>query len=207
MLLAITAGAGPLGWAYLACLLLGLIYGAMAGLFGLFGHHHDFDHGFDSPGHSGPEVQGMGHEPGAADSGMHMSLTNPIVLVSFGGGGLATMQLLGWGTASLVVAASSGLVLGAATFALFNQIFRMTQGSSGPREQEVIGNAAEVITPIPVNGLGEIAYTRRGSRFTAPARAESGDAVPKQSIVTITRIVGHTYYIRTPQIRTSGAQA
>jgi hypothetical protein len=58
-----------------------------------------------------------------------------------------------------------------------------------------------------VNGLGEIAYTRRGSRFTAPARAESGDAVPKQSIVTITRIVGHTYYIRTPQIRTSGAQA
>ncbi|MGD1278279.1 MAG: NfeD family protein [Tepidisphaeraceae bacterium] len=201
MLLAATAGVSPLGWAYLVCLLLGLTYGAMAGLFGLLGGHHDFHHGFDSPGHTPSEVQGMGHEPGAADSGIHMTPMNPVViaifLVSFGGTGLASMQLLGWGVASLALSAPSGFVMAAVTFAIFNKLFSMTQGSSGPSEQEVIGKEAEVITPIPENGLGEIAYTRRGSRFTAPARAESGAAVAKQSIVTVTRIVGHTYYIKT----------
>ena len=200
MILAATAGVDPLGWGYLACLLLGLTYGALAGLFSLLGGHHDLGHSFDSPGHAPAEIQGMGHDASQADSGMHMSPTNPVViaifLVSFGGTGLATMQLLGWRFASLAIAAPSGLVMGAVTFAIFDEFFSLTQGSSDPAEQEVIGKEAEVITPIPENGLGEIAYTRRGSRFTAAARTESGAAVARQSIVTVTRIVGHTYYVK-----------
>ena len=55
---------------------------------------------------------------------------------------------------------------------------------------------AEVITPIPADGLGEIAYVRRGSRFTASARGEGGVAIPNRSVVTIVRIVGNTYYVK-----------
>jgi membrane protein implicated in regulation of membrane protease activity len=178
-----------------------LTYGALAGLFGLLGGHHEFNHsGFDASGHAGAEGHAAGHDAGDSNSGMHMSPTNPVViaifLVSFGGTGLASMQLLGWKVASLAIAAPSGFVMGAMTFAIFNKLFSITQGSSDPSEQEIIGRGAEVITPIPENGLGEIAYTRRGSRFTAPARTESGTAVAKQALVTVTRIVGHTFYVK-----------
>jgi len=82
------------------------------------------------------------------------------------------------------------------TFAFFNKIFKITQGSSEPHVQELVGKEAEVITPIPTDGLGEIAYVRRGSRFTASARAEGGVAIPNRSVVTIVRIVGNTYYVK-----------
>lgn len=202
MLLAATTSVGPLGWAYLVCLLLGLFYGLLAGVFSLVGGHHDIHHDFETPGHTPSEVAQMGHEPGTVDSGIHMTPFNPVVvaifLVSFGGTGLATMQLFGWNLASLAVAAPSGFAMGGVTFAIFEKLFSITQGSSEPAQQEIIGKEAEVITPIPENGLGEIAYNRRGSRFTAAARSESGGAVAKQTVVTVTRIVGHTYFVKPP---------
>jgi len=191
---------GPLGWAYLVCLLLGLFYGLFAGLFSLIGGHFGGADADMSPGHSGPEIADMGHEPGTADAGTHLSPFNPAVIaifqVSFGGTGLATMQLFGWKLASLAVAAPSGLVMAAVTFALFNKLFSVTQASSAPGQAELLGREAEVITPIPAAGLGEIAYSRRGTRFTAAARSESGAAVPKQAVVVIVRIVGHTHYVK-----------
>ena len=201
MLLLVTAGVGALGLAYLVCLLLGLFYGLFAGLFSLVGGHlGGAEHGEISPGHTAPEVSQMGHEPGTVDSGMHMTPFSPVILsiflVSFGGTGLATMQLLGWEIASLAVAAPSGFVMAALTFAMFNKIFSVTQGSSEPTQQEAIGKEAEVITPIPADGLGEIAYNRRGSRFSAAARSESGAPIAKQTVVTVTRVVGHTFYVK-----------
>jgi membrane protein implicated in regulation of membrane protease activity len=196
-----TTSLGPLGWAYLACLLAGVCYGFFAGLFSVVGGHFGGDHGGgDSVGHTDAEVDQMGHEPGTVDSGVHMTPFNPVVvaifLVSFGGTGLAAMQLFGWDLGSLAVAAPSGFVMGAVTFALFEKIFSVTQGSSEPSQQELIGKEAELITPIPQAGLGEIAYSRRGSRFTAAARSESGGPVAKHTVVVITRIVGNMYYVK-----------
>ena len=200
MLILAAAGMGPLGWAYLICLLIGLFYGIFAGLFSLIGGHFG-GHVDHTVGHTGAEVSDMGHEPGAVDAGVHMTPLNPVVvaifLVSFGGTGLATMQLLAWTYASLAVAAPSGFVMAGITFAVFEKIFSMTQGSSEPSQQEIIGKQAEVITPIPENGLGEIAYTSRGSRFTGAARSESGVPVPKHAVVVVTRIVGNMFYIKT----------
>ncbi len=193
------------GWslelAYLICLCLGLFYGFFAGLFSWFGGHFGGgDQDMDSPGHTDAEVSQMGHEPGTADSGMHISPFSPVVvsifMVSFGGTGLATIQMFGWRLGSLAVAAPSGFVMGAMAFAFFNRIFKALQGSSEPTVQESVGKEAEVITPIPADGLGEIAYVRRGSRFTASARAEGGVAIPNRSVVTISRIVGNTYYVK-----------
>ncbi|HUK83248.1 MAG TPA: NfeD family protein [Verrucomicrobiae bacterium] len=196
----IAATVGPLGWAYLICLLLGLFYGIFAGLFSLVGGHSGVHHGIEGAGHTADEVSQMGHEPGTIDSGVHMTPFNPVViaifLVSFGGTGLASMQLFNWHLVSLAVAAPSGFVLAAITFAIFERMFSATQGSSEPTQQEAIGKEAEVITPIPENGLGEIAYTRRGSRFTAAARSESGAAIPKHSVVTVTRVVGNMFHVK-----------
>jgi membrane protein implicated in regulation of membrane protease activity len=201
MLLLAAAGMGALGSAYLVCLLLGLFYGLFAGIFSLVGGHlGGAEHGDLAPGHTAAEVSQMGHEPGTVDSGMHMTPFSPVILaiflVSFGGTGLAAMQLLNWEIASLAVAAPSGFVMAVVTFAMFNKLFSITQGSSEPAQQEIIGKEAEIITPIPADGLGEISYTQRGSRFSAAARSESGAAIPKQTVVTVTRIVGHTFYVK-----------
>jgi len=193
-------GNATLSWGYLICLLLGLFYGVFAGLFAILGGHFGEHHGIESLGHSQAEVSEMGHDPGTVDSGLHLTPLNPVVvsifLVAFGGTGLATIELLGWNIGSLAVATPAAFVLAAITFAIFDKLFSATQGSSEPGQQEIVGKEAEVITPIPANGLGEIAYTRRGSRFTAAARSDSGAAVPKNVIVTVTRIVGHTHYVK-----------
>jgi membrane protein implicated in regulation of membrane protease activity len=192
----------PLETAYTICLFLGFFYGVFAGFFSIVGGHTDLGGhgGVEGPGHTGPEVSTMGHEPGAVDSGLHMTPLNPVVLaiflVSFGGTGLATMHLFSWRYGSLAVAAPSGFVLAGITFLVFQKLFSIAQASSAPIQMEMVGKEAEIITPISTGGLGEIAYVRRGTRFTAPARSEDGGAVPSHTLVTVTRIVGGTYVVK-----------
>jgi hypothetical protein len=130
-------GVAALGYGYLICLLVGLFYGVFAGLFAALGGHSGEHHGMESLGHTDAEVSQMGHEPGRVDSGLHLTPFSPVVvsifLVAFGGTGLATMQLFDWKLASLAVAAPSGFVLAAITFAIFDKLFSVTQGSSEPR--------------------------------------------------------------------------
>ena len=57
---------------------------------------------------------------------------------------------------------------------LFNTMFKKTQSSSESRVSTLIGQTASIVTPIPPDGVGEIAYVQGGSRYTAPARTEGG---------------------------------
>ena len=79
---------------------------------------------------------------------------------------------------SAPLAVVSGLLIAAAVFRLFNSIFHKTQSSSESHVLGLIGQTANVITPIPENGVGEIAYVDQGSRYSSPARAEYGKPVP-----------------------------
>jgi hypothetical protein len=54
------------------------------------------------------------------------------------------------------------------------------------------GTRGEVIVAIPEHGLGEIAYTARGSRYNAPARSMDGQPVRQFSSIVIRKIVGGT---------------
>ena len=78
---------------------------------------------------------------------------------------------------------------------LLNTVFSKTQSSSEGRLANVVGTSATIITPIPLDGVGEIAYVQAGSRYTAPARSENGVAVPNGATVKITRIVGTQFYV------------
>ena len=80
-------------------------------------------------------------------------------------------------------------------FSLFNWMFQKTQSSSESRAASLVGQTASIITPIPADGVGEIAYVQGGTRYTAPARTESGSAVPAGKPVRVTRIVGTQYYV------------
>jgi membrane protein implicated in regulation of membrane protease activity len=60
---------------------------------------------------------------------------------------------------------------------------------------QLLGQEANVISPIPSDGVGEIAYVQGGSRYSAPARTENGVAIPAGRPVKITRIVGTQFYV------------
>ncbi len=132
---------------------------------------------------------------------MHFSPLSPVTVAmfvtSFGAGGIVSMHILNIkGVGSLLIATLAGFVIAAITFVIFYKMFKMTQGSSTPGAAELVGIEAEVITAIPADGLGEIAYVVRGTRLTAPARSEDGKPCPAHSTVKITRITGNTYYVK-----------
>jgi membrane protein implicated in regulation of membrane protease activity len=79
---------------------------------------------------------------------------------------------------------------------LLRQLFKRTQSSSESRVGTLVGLTATIITPIPENGVGEIAYVQAGTRYTAPAREEHGAPVPSGRAVQITRVVAAQFYVK-----------
>ena len=62
--------------------------------------------------------------------------------------------------------------------------------------QWLIGIVAEITTPIPENGIGQIAFVAKGSRITYSARAtDEQSPVERGTPVRIERIVGGMAYV------------
>jgi membrane protein implicated in regulation of membrane protease activity len=177
---------------YTACLALGLLFTIISAVAG-----HFFG------GHDGGDVGTGGHaEAGYDHSGLPgISLFSPTVLAcfvtAFGACGLVLSHIESTRSMwiSAPVSAVAGVVMAVLAFSLFNWMFQKTQSSSESRAASLVGQTASIITPIPADGVGEIAYVQGGTRYTAPARTESGSAVPAGKPVRVTRIVGTQYYV------------
>ena len=78
---------------------------------------------------------------------------------------------------------------------ILNFLFTRSQGSSESKIASLVGQTAILLTPIPENGVGEIAYVQGGTRYTAPARAESHGPIAQGETVRINRIVGTQFYV------------
>src|SRR4030095_4295393 len=190
---------------YLFCFALGLIFavvsGILSGLFGGHGGHAAVPGGHDIDVNSPTHIDVAGH----ADSGaVHFSPLSPVTIcmfiTAFGGVGLIGKQLLQLDLpAHLALAGLSGFVVAGATFFLFNALFKVTQGSSVPGQLEVLGIDAEVTTAIPRDGIGEIAYVLRGSRYTAPARGLTGEPHAARQVVVVRKVVGGTFLVEPPE--------
>ena|SRR5436189_2523236 len=182
---------------YAICLVVGLVFTLGSAIAGHFfgGHGHDSDVGTGGHAEAGFDHSGM---PG-------ISFFSPTVLASFvtafGAFGLIFSRLEA--TKSVWISAPLSLVGGgliaAVVFWLFNAMFSKTQSSSESRVASLVGQVASIVTPIPENGVGEIAYVQGGSRYTAPARAEKGAAVRAGQTVKITRVVGSQFYVEVTQ--------
>ena len=120
-----------------------------------------------------------------------------IFVTCFGASGFVLEEYVKTGAyVSIPIAFGIGAAVTAGMLAIFAKIFSITQQSSEPNASELAGIVAQVLTPILENGIGEIAYTARGSRFTAPARHVQGWAVPAHTAVVIERLVGNVVYVR-----------
>jgi membrane protein implicated in regulation of membrane protease activity len=179
---------------YLFCLVVGFVFVLGSAVLGHFGGG-DHGHVDGSGGHA---------EAGADNSDAPgVSLFSPIVMAAFvaafGAFGLIFSQFEA--TKSPIV--SAGLSIVCAVFVagsmvnLLRKLVRASDSSSESRVATLIGQPATVITPIPANAVGEIAYVQAGSRYTAPAREETGLPVGTGSEVRITRIVGSQFYVTT----------
>src|SRR5262249_41666935 len=98
-----------------------------------------------------------------------------------------------WVSAPLAIL--GGLFVAGAVLWLFGMIFHQTQSSSESRVGTLVGHEATVITPIPPQGVGEIAYVQSGTRYSAPARNEGSSAIANGQTVKITRVVGSQFYV------------
>src|SRR5215831_5537185 len=179
---------------YIACLALGLLFTIISAFMGHFFGGHDV--------HAGDVGTGGHAEAGYDHSGVPgISFFSPTVLscfvTAFGACGIILSRIEATKAVwiSAPISAVAGLIMALIAFALFNFMFKQTQSSSESRVGTLVGQTASIVTPIPANGVGEIAYVQGGSRYTAPARTESGSPVPAGKPVRITRIVGTQYYV------------
>lgn len=177
---------------YLICFGVGLLFTLMSGILGgVFGGHDGHaDHG-------GPHAEGgfASHEmPGFSP----LSPTTLATFVTaFGGLGMVfhSMAATRNPLVSGPLSALGALTVATLVFWLFRTIFRKTQASSEGRVAALVGQPASLNTSIPEHGVGEISYVQGGSRYTAPARAEDGQAMLQGATVRITRIVGPEFFV------------
>jgi hypothetical protein len=178
---------------YAICLVAGFGFAVFSAILGHFMGGHDSDLGTGGHAEAGFDHSGL---PG-------ISPFSPTFIAcfatAFGALGFifSSIKLTSSPWVSAPLAAIGGFVIAAAVFSLFETAFRRTQSSSECQVATLIGQSASIITPIPENGVGEIAYIRASTRYTAPARAEKGSAIPAGRPVRITRIVGTEYYVDT----------
>lgn len=178
---------------YLVCLGVGLIFTLLTAFFGhLFGGGHE-GHVDGSGGHA---------EAGADLSDMPgVSAFSPTVITSFvtafGGFGIIFHQIPATHSpfVSAPLAVLCGLLTAGGVLWLLRQLFSRTQSSSEAKIGHLVGVMAHIITPIPENGVGEIAYVQGGTRYTAPAREENGAPIQSGKAVRIVRIIGSQFYV------------
>lgn len=176
---------------YGICLVVGLIFTVVSVMVG-----HFFGHG-DHVAGSG------GHVEAGADSSdaPGISIFSPTIIASFvtafGGFGLIFSQFAKTSRVEVSAPLSvlCGLVVASSVLTFLRSVFRHTQASSESHVARLIGAEAIVITPIPSEGVGEIAYVVGETRYTAPARTEDQSTVGNGKTVKITRIVGTQFYV------------
>ncbi|EEF61247.1 NfeD family protein [Pedosphaera parvula] len=178
---------------YLICLGVGLVFMLVTALLGhVFGGGHDAHVG-GSHGHA---------EAGADSSDMPgVSAFSPSMIAAFitafGGLGIIFKQIPATQSPfiSAPLAIAGGFAIAYMLLLFLRQVFKKTQSTSESKVGAVVGAAAHVISPIPENGVGEIAYVHGGTRYTAPAREDSGMPIPNGRTVKVVRIVGSQFYV------------
>ena len=176
---------------YLFCLVVGFVFVLGTVMLGHLGGGHGHVEG--SGGHAEAGADGS-DAPG-------VSFFSPTVMAAFvtafGAFGLIFSEVKV--TSNPVLSAGLSLVcaflVAGGIVGVLRKVVRAGDSSSESRVASLAGQIATVITPIPANGVGEIAYVQAGSRYTAPAREETGAPISSGSAVTITRVVGSQFYV------------
>ena len=205
-------------YVFIGCLAFGVFYSVISLIFSGIGSGHDMDHdGIDAGGHGFHGIDS--HDIGAdsldvngggvdlnhdgivdadhgGDSAGSPSPFSPLVIASaitaFGAVGLAAMKGFGMsGLLSTIVALAFAGAIGAAIFFGIVKFMYGSQSNSIFSINDLVETEAEVLTPIPEGGFGEIVYTSNEIRYTLPARSAAGESIKRGARVIIREISGN----------------
>ena len=151
-----------------------------------------------------PHVGGHGHD---GHVGGHDGVEGPSVLnlptimafvTWFGGVGYLLRQSMDLHAFIVVpVAVVSGLVGGGIMFALLVRVlWPMMTPPLDTKDFSLPGTPARVVSSIRSGGVGEIVYTKGGTRFTAGAKGVDENAIPKGAEVVILSYEKGLAYVR-----------
>lgn len=186
---------------YWICMLLGFIWLVIQLLLADFGS--DFGDMDLDPGALDVDIHG-GHIDSAEVLGsgeIHLSPVSPMVISGFitifGATGIITQHVATEIPSIFTALIAIGIAFVGAAILWFtlSAIIKTVSGSSEAKVGDLIGHEAEVITPIRVGSVGEIAYIYNESRYNAPARCIDKSDVERNQLVKIVRIVGTTYFV------------
>ena len=97
---------------------------------------------------------------------------------------------------STILALGFAGVIGAGIFFGIVKFMFNSQSNSVFSLEDLVETEAEVLTPIPANGLGEIAYVINGVRCTLSARSMEGISIERGSAVIIREIASNAAVVQ-----------
>ena len=185
---------------YIALLAFGVLYAVIILIGGGLGHLHLPGLHFDVGGsHVGPIHADL--SAGAGPPETNIPSLSPVTVASFvtafGAFGLIATTLFSTSArASLLWATAGGLVIAIIAHFAFGYFLIAPQGSSEVRMKDIVGAVAEVITPIPADSVGEVAFVAQGGRVTYTAKSAGAVPIARGTTVVIEKVVGGVAVVR-----------
>ena len=185
---------------YLALLAIGVIYAVLILIGTGLGDLHLPGFHIDAGGHHlGPVHVDVGIDAGGPE--VKIPSLSPVTVASFvtafGAFGLIATSLFSvTGPGSLLWATVGGLIVAVIAHFAFGYFLIAPQGSSEVRLKDIVGAAAEVITPIPADSVGEVAFVAQGGRMTYTAKSAGSNPIARGTTVVIEKVVGGVAVVR-----------
>ena len=178
---------------YFFMLLAGVIWTAIVLIGGAIASVDLPDIGVDVPNIDFHVDHDVSYDHGSVGVSPLSPITIASFVTSFGGLGLMGTQLLSISEpSSLFLAGVGAAAIAGGMFLFYSRVLVAGQGSSAVQLGNVGGKKAEIITPVPKNGLGQVALVTRGTRTTWAARSVDGEPIPRGAVVTIKTVTGNT---------------
>jgi membrane protein implicated in regulation of membrane protease activity len=136
-----------------------------------------------------------------ADADVDFISVSPFALAMFGAafgltGLIARIWLEMEPIPSILWAAGIGILIGGLAQVFFIYVLSPSRSSHFSLANDAVGRQVEVITTVPGNGLGEIAYDNVSGRVKLGARSATGKQIRRGAIVSIERITGRVALVR-----------
>ena len=185
-------------YVYIGCFTFGILYSLISALLGGDGAEGADGVGADS---AGVDIDiGVDVDIGAdmdvdidAEGADTPSPFSPLVIASaitaFGAAGLISKLSFNMGDlASAAVSLGFAGLVGALIFFGVVKLMYSSQSNSTFSLEDLVGIEAEVITPLPRDGLGEIAYVMNGIRYNMSARSAYREEIRRGETVIVREI-------------------
>lgn len=126
------------------------------------------------------------------------ALSLGVAVLVFGAVGLLTERALGLApTGSILWSLAAGLLAGFITQFILTRQFNRRVAQEEAAGYEVVGRVAEVIIPIPADGLGEIVVAVDAEPVHLGARSAGGEPIERGARVIIDRVSHRVAIVRT----------